>query len=123
MNESKLYTSYEKVDGINIKVEKATGLKHMSFIDTGLKFFGHKVYEGHSFLEDNEYRVFNGYFMKDDIFQLDIRRNSKKLERKIGKTFKHFEGKASKLTWSQWFDLLSNDEEICTGKNNTSLIA
>lgn len=124
MDKAKIYTSYEKVDGITLKTEKATGLQHMSFIDTGLKFFGHKVYEGYSYLDDGDYRMFSGYFMKADLMQLDNRRGSKKVDRKIGKTFKHFEGKSSKKSWQEWFEIMSQNDEICIGKlNKLSLVS
>lgn len=108
---TKIYKSMEN----GILVEKASGLSYMSFVDTGLKFFNQKVYKGYMFFNDNENTMFAGYYHKEDIMQLDTRRNSKKLERKIGRTFTSF-AKSNKFSWSEWFENMSNDSEICSGR-------
>lgn len=104
------------VDGEKVLTYVSNGLETHNFIDTGLKFFGHKVYECWQFLDDKEYRTFKGYFYIGKSEYLDTRKGSKKLWINNGKTFFHF-SKSNRQSWSEWFEIMSNDNEICSKPN------
>lgn len=102
------------VDGVKTMTHISNGIGYHNFIDTGLKFYGHKVFEGWMFLDDKEHRLFKGYFYIDKAEYLDTRKGSKKLCVNNGKTFTSFT-KSTKHSWKQWFEIMSNDNEVCTG--------
>lgn len=116
---TKIYKAVEKVNGLPVQVYKNDGQAYMSFIDTGLKFDGQKVYEGYMFLQDSD-RLFKGYYFKANTIQLFNTRVKGLHEKVTGKHFANF-SKDIKLSWSQWFDFMSNDKDVCTGK--TKLMA